>query len=331
MCSWVQDGVSYVRIAERLNQAGIRPGPNAKQERWTAANVVNRLRDPILLGTRRFRVVLYEPVFGTGKHRRRKGGQPEIKVYPELAHLSVADQQALWRVSADRVSQRLNVPRSKSLWPGQAAACGICGGRMYEMGRYLKCQNALPGAAKAYWNPVQAPVGLTRQEVVDWPTAESVNIPYTHEALVDCVWTELERLHRGTQSDSCRLDRRVGELQAAAANLAKAIAKGGELDVLLQELAAVQAEMRELEAQKRHQAGAESRDRCPLTRAQISSDKPVRRVSDRTVVKQGDGTIQYWTSNTTRIHYRSPCFYLAPNATERIFSSSVSRNPKALF
>lgn len=281
MCRWVHEGVSYVRITERLNQAGICLGPYVKQERWAATNVVNLLRDPILSGTRRFRVVLYEPVFGTGKHRRRKGGQPEIKVYPELAHLSVADQEALWRVmderaalwrvSAEKASKRFNVPRSKSIWPGQAATCGICGGRMYELGPFLKCQNALPGAARPCWNHVQAPVELTRKKIVDWLTAESVNIPWAREALANCVWTELERLHRGTQSDSCRLERRVGELQAAALNLAKAIAKGGELDVLVQELTAIQAQIRELEAQKEMQVEAEGQDGCRLTREQVGS------------------------------------------------------------
>jgi hypothetical protein len=142
---------------------------------------------------------------------------------------------------------------------------------MYEMGRFLKCQNAIPGAAKPCWNHVQVPVELTRQKIVDWLTAESVNIPCAREALVDCVWTELERLHRGTQSDSCRLDRRIGELQVAAANLAKAIAKGGELDVLVQELTAIQAQIRELGAQKEQQAEAEGRDRCRLTREQVGS------------------------------------------------------------
>jgi site-specific DNA recombinase len=279
MCRSVRAGISYVRIAEGLNQVGIRPGPYAKQDRWSAVNVINLLRDPILSGTRRFRVVLYEPVFGSGKHRRRKGRQPEIEVYPELAHLSVADHEALWRVmddraalwraSADRVSQRLNVPRCKSLWPGQSATCGICGGRMYEMGRHLKCQNALPGAAKPCWNHVQTPVEHARHKIVDWLIAVSVNMPDTQEALVNCVWAELERLHRGTHSDSCRLDRRICELQAAAANLAKAVAKGGELDVLVRELTSIQVEMRELEAQKGQEEAAQ--DGRQLTREQVGS------------------------------------------------------------
>ena len=49
---------------------------------------------------------------------------------------------------------------------------------MYELGRFLKCQNALPGAANPCWNHVQAPVELTRQKIVAWLTAEMVNIPW---------------------------------------------------------------------------------------------------------------------------------------------------------
>ena len=281
MCRWVHEGVSYVRIAARLNQAGICLGPYVKQERWTAANVVNLLRDPILSGTRRFRVILYEPVFGTGKHRRRKGGQPETEVHPELAHLSLAEEEDLWRVMderaalrrlpADKAAKRLNVPRSKSLWPGQAAICGVCGGRMYELGHHLKCQNALPGTARPCWNHVQVPVELSRQKVAGWLSAELAHRPWAREALVNRVWTESERLRRSSQSDSCRLERRIGELQAAASNLAKAIAKGGELDVLVQELTAIQVQIGELKAQTEKQADADGQDTCPRTRAQVGS------------------------------------------------------------
>jgi hypothetical protein len=140
---------------------------------------------------------------------------------------------------------------------------------MYEMGRHLKCQNALPGATKPCWNHVQTPVVLTRHKVVDWLITASVNLPGTQEALVNCAWAELERLHRGTHSDSCRLDRRIGELQGAAANLAKAIAKGGELDVLLEQLTAIQVDLRKLKAQQEQEAEAQDGQR--LTRDQVRS------------------------------------------------------------
>jgi len=140
---------------------------------------------------------------------------------------------------------------------------------MYELGRYLKCQNALPGAARPCWNHVQVPVDLTRQKVVGWLLAEPANTSWARETLVNWVWIESERLQRGSRSDSCRLERRSAELQAAASNLAKAIAKGGELDALVQELTAIQVQIGELRAQKEKQADADGQDTCRLTRAQV--------------------------------------------------------------
>jgi hypothetical protein len=242
--------------------------------------VVNLLRDPILSGTRRFRVVIYEPVYGTGKHRRRRGGQSEVKVHLELAHLSVAEQADLWRVmderaavwraSADRPPKRLNVPRCRSYWPGQAATCGICGGRMYDLGAFLKCQNALPGAGNPCWNHVQVPIPLTRERVSDWLIDAAVKVPGDLDDLIGRVWTELERMRRGTQSEAGRLDRRMVELQHSAANLAKAIARGGELDVLIKELSAIQAELDELQARRAEQTDAESQESSGLTRDQVT-------------------------------------------------------------
>jgi site-specific DNA recombinase len=281
MCRWVHEGVPYVRIAKRLNQSGVCLGPYVKRAAWTAVNVVNLLRDPILSGTRRFRVVNHEPIFGTGKHRRRRSEQPETKVYPELAHLTPAEQEdlwrvmderaALWRVRANAAAKRLNVPRSKSLWPGQAATCGICGGRMYDLGRHLKCQNALPEAVNPCWNHVQVCVNLTRRKLVDWLIALSLKNPRFRETLINSTLAEIERLQKGVQSDSHKIDRRLSDLRTAAANLAKAVAKGGELDALIDELTAVNAEMQALETQKANQADANRRDESPPTNEQVES------------------------------------------------------------
>jgi site-specific DNA recombinase len=279
MCGWVHNGISYVRIAERMNEAEIPPGPYCKQHRWTSAAVVNLLRDPILSGTRRFRVVVHEPIFSTGKHRRRKGEQPETKVYPELAHLTVAEQSTLWgamdqraevwRLPEGSAAKRSRVPRTKALWPGQSASCAICGGRMYDLGTFLKCQNALPGVAKPCWNHVQAPIELTRQKLVSWMIAESDKISGVRETLVSLAWNELERSHQGCHSESRRLDQRIAELRSGASNLAKAIAKGGELDVLVQELKAIETQIAELEVRKSELVDKELQVESRLTREQV--------------------------------------------------------------
>jgi DNA invertase Pin-like site-specific DNA recombinase len=281
MCGWVHDGISYVRIAERMNEAEIPPGTYCRQQCWTSAAVVNLLRDPILSGTRRFRVVVHEPIFATGKHRRRKGEKPETEAHPELAHLTVAEQSALWgamdqraevwRVPDGSSAQRLGVPRSKALWPGQSATCKICGGRMYDLGTFLKCQNALPGATRPCWNHVQVPIELTRQKLVSWIIAEADEVAGMREALVSLAWNEFERSHRGSHSESRRLDHRIAELKSGASNLAKAIAKGGELDVLVQELEAIETQIAALKVRKGELADEEAKVESRLTREQVNS------------------------------------------------------------
>jgi len=141
---------------------------------------------------------------------------------------------------------------------------------MYDLGTFLKCQNALPGAVKPCWNHVQVSIQLTRKKIGAWVIDAAAKVPGSVEGLVDRVWTELERMRRGTQSEAGRLERRICELENAAGNLAKAIARGGELDVLIKELSAVQAELDELQARRAEQTEAESQESSGLTREQVS-------------------------------------------------------------
>jgi DNA invertase Pin-like site-specific DNA recombinase len=104
-------GESYAAVADWLNEQGILPGRYAQRGRWTGKLVQDLLRDPILSGTRTFRDVVYEPVFKTGRHRRRKNPErPETEYYPELAHLSRAEHQALLQV----MDQRAGAHRHRS-------------------------------------------------------------------------------------------------------------------------------------------------------------------------------------------------------------------------
>ncbi len=141
---------------------------------------------------------------------------------------------------------------------------------MYDLGAFLKCQNALPGAAQPCWNHVQVPIKATCQRVVEWLVGTAATVPGALEGLVNHVWSELEKTWRGAQSDVVRVERRICELQNAASNLTKAIAKGGELDVLVKELASLQGELLELQARRRSDAEAEIQTRPAVTREQLA-------------------------------------------------------------
>ncbi len=125
----------YVAIAEWLNAEGVKPGAYVESGRWTARLVVDLLDDPILSGTRTFRDTVYRPIFKTGKHKPTKNGEPETEHCPTLAHLTVEEHETVRREIARRREMHAstngrrgncrNVPRSRSLWPGQAATCAV--------------------------------------------------------------------------------------------------------------------------------------------------------------------------------------------------------------
>ena len=244
-------GTPYTAIAEWLESEGVEPGPYVKCARWTDRLVKDLLRDPILSGTRTFRDTIYEPIFRTGHHRRRRNLEPETEYCSELAHMSRQEQEELWKAMdrraarygdpSQRQNNRRNVARSRSIWPGQAATCGACGGLMYYAGKSLRCQNSMVGALDPCWNHVQVPAVLTRQRMVDWLMDHVEQSPTYRRLLVEATWNLWTRVHGRRDSLQAATKRKVQALESQAENLAKAIAQGGRLDVLLKELAVVQA------------------------------------------------------------------------------------------
>ena len=220
---------------------------------WSGGRVKDLFGDPILSGRRTFRKTICKPIYKTGKHRQRKNANPETESYPELAHLSLEEHEELLREIARRSEEilkvrspnggprhvRHNVPRSRSIWPGQSATCAACGGLMYYMGKDLKCENALHGGPQTCWNHVQVPAELTRRRVLGWLMQYLNQVPCFRSELLDAAWDELQRIDRQRDQARNNAGRAIAALEKQAANLAKAIAQGGELDALLSESRAV--------------------------------------------------------------------------------------------
>ena len=247
-------GASYAAIADRLNVDGVATGPYAARGHWTGKLIETLLRNPILSGRRTFRNTIYEPIFRTGEHRRRKNDSPETHVVPELAHLTPEEQEELWRAmdgraaafgaGSERPQKRRNIPRSRSIWPGQAAVCAICGGLFHYAGAHLRCQNSLPRSSKKCWNHVQMNAELTRRRVIAWLTSRCESCSPLRPALVRVALEHWQRLHCPRPGAGKSLEREISSLETQSANLAKAISLGGELDVLVRALTAVNDSIR---------------------------------------------------------------------------------------
>ena len=251
---------SYEQVAQWLNEEGLPPGPYATGGRWSGKLVKELLRDPILSGQRTFRDVVHTLHYGSGQYRRRRNTvAPELKQYPELAHMTPEEQAELWAVMDARKNGH-NQPlgpesplwkksRSRSLWPNQHATC-ICGALMYGCGDFLKCKNALPGGPRSCWNHVQVYYPLIRGKVLRWVWDVVEAYPGFRDVLVESAWQEFERSRRRRDGSGERLDKQIADLEKQTSALAKAIRMGGKLEALLAELSKVEKELSEAREQK---------------------------------------------------------------------------------
>ncbi len=282
MAQRVLRGETYAAIAEWLESEGISPGPYVLSRRWSPRIVVELLDDPILSGTRTFRDTICRPVFKTGKHKPERNREPETEHCPDLAHITVEEHQVLQAEIARRRAERKkrgqssaarrNVPRSRTFWPGQTAKCAICGGPMYYSGAYLRCRNSLPRFGASCWNHVQVPVELSRRRLVSWLVAHLQRAPELRSEMVAIVRRILENAggrHGRRQHDVAR---EVQTLERQAANLAAAIADGGQLQALVQKLKATEAALEKARASQRE---SQCRDReKSLAKDDVEQDLP---------------------------------------------------------
>lgn len=260
------EGTSYEAIADWLIDERVPTGPYATKRRWTGKLVEALLRDPILSGRRQIRVEASRLEYGSGKHKRKDNPRPpERKDWPELAYFTVAEHEELLAIMdaaeparlghpAGRESPLYNVPRACTLWPGQSIRCGVCGGWFYRYGAVMKCQNARGKGPKECWNRVQVRVDQVHQKVLALVLAFLDQHPGARGVIAQAAWRECQRL-RGRQNRSLAgLDNSITALETEAKNLAKAIAKGGQLDALVSELTSVQERLAAARAERARQA-----------------------------------------------------------------------------
>jgi site-specific DNA recombinase len=263
----ILSGCGATRLADWLNAEGIDPGPYVKSRRWTRALVTGLLRDPILSGTRSFRKIVYRQIYETGKYRREanKNG-PETQHVPELAHLTVDEQAQMIAAldarrkgngpAAGKDSPLYRQPRNRSIWPGQHAICGACGGLMYRSGEFLRCQNTMSSGPRSCWNHVQTEYSCIRENVAFWLLGIIDRQPGLRTIVAAVAWKECERLQQRRHHSGSDRSQRLAVLTGQATALAKAIKKGGKLDALLAELGAVETEIKKL---RREQMQAEDK------------------------------------------------------------------------
>lgn len=251
--------MSYQSVLDWLNENLVETGQFVKKKRWTQRLVKDLLTDPILIGVRRFRVMLFKRIRKTGKFRRYENPDgPETEQYDELAHLTDDEFATLQQVIREIAENNPNKkgpdhplyrrPRRDSLFPRQHA---VCGGLMYSYDTdQLKCQNAHGRGKDQCWNHVQVNVDVLRQKFTAWLIQTVQQEPGVRQLIVDFTETELNNLNAETNLELSCVQTQIRALEVEAKSIAKAIRKGGRLTALVQESQEIDEQMSELKASK---------------------------------------------------------------------------------
>lgn len=245
-------------IADWLNETGVRPGPHARGGKWDGPMVLRITRNPILKGVaaRGFRHTVKRHETG----RRLSELNPEGPQYRECPHLKQVEPDLWDAVNAKldatnkqkgggpkgkgREHDRWNVPRARSLFPGQHAHCAYCGRKLY-WGANGQAENLICSGGKDWkcWNSI----GIDGKKVVDQVSA----LVIAEIAALDGFETQfraiVEDARRSAKDPRIEnLERDQVELNRRKNNLLAALAECGPNPMLKEKLAELDAEAKEL-------------------------------------------------------------------------------------
>lgn len=249
---------NFSLLADWLNVTGVSTGPYDRTKKWDSAKVRRLMANPLLKGQawrgNRHTVKHHE----TG--RRISVRNPKGPVYyscPHLAHvredlweevneLRKMRNQGLGRKPANGSDPLAGVSRTRTIFPGQHARCGICG-RLFVWGGHGKNEHMMCAGVHDYlcWNAMTFDGHLASKRIVSALLNKLEELPEFDLVMLEKLNKELDAT-RESQSAECKMaERELTGIDQKIANLSDAIADTG-LDEILG------AKLRELKMQRLH-------------------------------------------------------------------------------
>lgn len=269
-------GDSYAAIADWLNDSGISPGPYAKSGVWKGQLVVDLFRAPILHGLRTFRDYEHTMIFSTGEHRRSKNESPEEVLIPELAHMTLEEQEILWAAMdehappRDKDNPRKGVARRSSHWPGQHLRCAICSDEMFWVGpTQLRCRNASPGRPRTCWNQVIVNPEQARTKLIPVLLEKLRAKPELLNMIVDAAWSEFNRVGSRSHTRIHDLESRIADHKKDCDRITTLLIQRPDSESLLQRMDQAEQQLKGLRQQLVEERTKQRSDMMCLTRDEV--------------------------------------------------------------
>jgi DNA invertase Pin-like site-specific DNA recombinase len=260
MFRMLEGRATYSEVADWLNAQGIKPGPWARSPRWRCSLVTQLIHNPILKGVRVRNRRTSKRVNATGR-RKSVPAPPAERLERHVPHLAFIEPDRYDRLirqldarnakyrrkGVDGLDPRKDVPKKRTVWPGQHITCGVCG-RLYVYGGNGQKDNLMCRGAHEYtcWNGIavdgpdagQRLVGAIRREIAALPDFDPVLVAMVEEEL---------RLSGGAQDRRRQeLATRRATVERALAHITAAIKEGGHSPTLLQELTRLEQEQADI-------------------------------------------------------------------------------------
>jgi DNA invertase Pin-like site-specific DNA recombinase len=252
----LEDGASYAEVADWLNARGIKPGPYVRSSHWTCSMVTRLIHNPILKGVRVRNKKLSKRVNQTG-HRKAVPAPPSERLErlcPHLAFIQPARYDRLLgmldarnakyrRRGVNGVDTRKNVPKKRTIWPGQHIYCGVCG-RLYVYGGHGQQDHLLCRGAHDYrcWNAITVDAPLAAQHMIAAIGREIAALPDFDPVLLQLVQEELRQGQDAQGRQQQEGMRRRAATERELQNILAALREAGPSPSLLAELARLEQE-----------------------------------------------------------------------------------------
>ena len=216
----LEEGQTFAKVADWLNEQGIPTGTACRTETWNGSLLATIVRNPILKGLRQRNRRITKRVNKTGK-RKTEPAPAEMLLEREVPHLAFIEPERYDRVirllaqrgkkyqRADGVRNdpRAGIPKKQTRWPGQQLRCGVCG-RLFVWGGHGRKDRLMCNGARGHrcWNSM----------TVDGPalartTADEVRKQIEILPGFDVTW--IQKLQEETTELSGRNDGQVRELE----------------------------------------------------------------------------------------------------------------------
>lgn len=256
----LEEGAGYSEVADWLNQQQIPTGPYCRKKRWDCAMVSRFVHHLILKGERIRNRLICKRNNKTGRHRSKKAPPEMLRIRrcDHLAFLDAAYYDHVIRLLDSRNSKftrakdgkpdvRAGVPRSRSAWPGQHIACGICGRQLY----WTRCGLAkgfLCSGAQNYtcWNSLLLSADRCFQTITKTVTTEIRSIPNFDEILGQAVAKQRAAAPDDRLKRQKELERKLQAAESGLSNVVRGIEAVPSSTALLQRLKELEVEIAEL-------------------------------------------------------------------------------------